>query len=137
MPFAESIKDITGNEIPHVILLYGEERFLLDEAYNELISKLIPDEQAKFDFESFDAEDSDYNMIVDSCLSFPFVSAKRVVVVNNFEAFIGRATKKEVVHGGFDKYLDDPQHSTVLILKGDIKLLNGLSLDLKYPKKKK
>ncbi len=136
MPLLNSIKTILDGEIPPVLLLFGEERFLLDEAFEQLINKLIPDEQAKFDYEKLDGNETDYNAVVDSCLSYPFVSQKRVVVVNKFEAIAGKPSAKENIHQGFDKYLDNPQPTTCLILKADISSLNGISYELGNSKKK-
>jgi len=83
-----------------------------------------------------DGTETDYNAVIDSCLSYPFVSSKRVVIVNNFEAITGKLSAKENIHQGFDKYLDNPQPTTCLILKASISSLNGISYELSNPKKK-
>lgn len=136
MPVVDSLNKLLSDGIPGIIFMFGEEKFLLDGAYNLILSKLIPDDQAKFDFELIDAASSDYNTIVDSCLSFPFVSERRVVVVKNFEQLLGKATKKDITHTGFDKYLENPQSTTCLILIGDMSTLNGISSELINSKKK-
>lgn len=136
MPVVNNIDTILSGDFPPVILLFGEERFLLDEAFDSLISKLIPDEQAKYDFEKLDGNETDFSSIVDACLSYPFVSSKRVVVVNNFETLAGKTSAKENVHLGFEKYLENPQPSTCLILKAELSLLNGIFYELNNAKKK-
>ncbi len=136
MPLLNSIETILSGDFPPVLLIFGEERFMLDEAFDKLISKLIPDEQAKFDYEKLDGNETDYGTVVDACLSYPFVSPKRVVVVNNFEALAGKPSAKENIHTGFDKYLDNPQPTTCLILKADISSLNGISYELGNTRKK-
>ncbi len=136
MPVLTSIDSILSGEMPPVLLFFGEERFLLDEAFDKVISNLIPDEQAKFDFEKLDGNELDYSKLVDACLSYPFVSDKRVVVVNNFESLAGKPSTKENIHQGFEKYLENPQPTTCLILKADISSLNGISYELSSSKNK-
>lgn len=136
MPVFDSLTRLLSDGIPNIIFMFGEEKFLLEAAYNQILSRIIPDEQAKFDFELIDASSSDYNTIVDSCLSFPFVSDRRVVVVKNFEHLAGKINKKDAIHTGFDKYLENPQSTTCLILIGDFNSLNGISSELVNSKKK-
>jgi DNA polymerase-3 subunit delta len=136
MPLLNSIETILSGDFPPVLLIFGEERFLLDDAFDKLISKLIPDEQARFDYEKLDGNETDFSSVVDACLSYPFVSPKRVVVISNFESLAGKPSAKENIHLGFDKYLDNPQPTTCLILKADISSLNGISYELKNSRRK-
>jgi DNA polymerase-3 subunit delta len=136
MPVISSLNSIQDKEFPKVILLFGEERFLLEEDYEAILRRLIPDEQSAYDLDLLDGNDCDLNRIVDSCLSYPFVSEKRVVVVNHFEKLADKHSKKEDVHGGFTRYLDKPQDSTILIIKSDISSINGVSKELQSTKNK-
>ena len=136
MPFVNSINNLFENGIPKVILLFGEERFLLDEDYEKLINKFIPDEQSGFDFEIFDGTDCEFNSIVDSCLSYPFVSERRVVVINNFDKLVDKSTRKEEIHNGFVKYLENPQETTCLLIRADIPSIKGITNDLNNPRNK-
>ena len=96
MPSIDSLNIILKeNKIPSVLLMFGEEDFLLDEDYDKLITKLLPNEEAKYDFEYIDATESDFNRIVDSCSSYPFVNTHRIVVLNNFDNLADKHSKKD------------------------------------------
>ena len=57
---------IKSRDFPHVFLLFGEENFLLEEAYDKLIKTLCPDENSKYDLEVFAAQESDIEKVVRS-----------------------------------------------------------------------
>ena len=125
---------IKSGNIPPILLLFGEENFLLEEDYNSLLLHLLPTDESKFDFEVIDASESDFNRIVDSCSSYPFVNSHRVVVVNNFDVLADKHSKKDGQHTGFQKYMDNPTSSTCLIIKAELDSLFGVSADLKNKK---
>jgi DNA polymerase III subunit delta len=117
---------IENKQYPPILLMFGEEEYLIESDYERLINSIIPDRSKEFDFEVYDGEDAKLMKVVDSCLSFPFMSDKRVVVVKDFEKMIPTATSKidkELL--SFKKYMDSPQPTTLLIIKTKYKKLNG------------
>lgn len=123
---------IEKDSFPPVLLMFGEEEFLLESDYGKLMHKMLPDKSNQFDFEVFDGEEADIERIVDSCISFPFMSDKRIVVVKNFEKMApGKTLSKKDKNDPFLKYLKSPQNTTVLILKSSLKKLNGYSAAVK------
>ncbi len=119
---------IEKKSYPPILLLFGEEEFLLESAYEKLISSMFPNRANEFDFEVFDGESANLESVVDSCLSYPFISEKRVVVVKNFELLApGKTLKKNDEYKSFAKYLDSPQPTTVLIIKTKNSKLNGFA----------
>jgi DNA polymerase III subunit delta len=121
-------KLIHDKKIPKVLLIFGEEEFLVEEAYSKLIKYLTLNDPSKSDFEILNAEENSPERIVDSCSSFPFLAEKRVVVVTNFDKlFSGKISKKTETSSSFAKYLSNPMDSTILILKGANKKIYGLS----------
>lgn len=129
---------IKKKSFPPILLMFGEEEFLLESAYDKLIHTMFPDRSNEFDFEVLDGEESDLERVVDSCISFPFMSDKRVVIVKNFEKMApGRVLKKSEKNNSFLKYIKSPQPTTVLILKTNLNKLNGYSAAIKGNKTKK
>jgi len=121
-------KIISEKKYPKIIFLFGEEEFLLDEAYEKLLSFFLAEDKNYSEFEVKDADSDSINDVISSCNIFPFISKKRVVAVNNFDKFYsGRISKKTEQSSPLALYLKSPQETTILILKGNVKKLNGLS----------
>ncbi|MDA3844065.1 MAG: DNA polymerase III subunit delta [Candidatus Kapabacteria bacterium] len=126
-----------SEKLPPVLLMYGEEDFLLDQAYDTLISKLCPDEVSRYDADFVDADEKSINEVIIAAESFPFTSSKRVVVVKNFHKyFSGVVSKKKQESSPLNSYLKSPSETTVLILKASVEKLKGLSVSLNNPSKK-
>ena len=127
----KNIEDlIKSGKYPPVLLMFGAEEFLLDEAYVQLKTTLCKDETAQYDMEIIDAEDINsnqvYDKIVDSCYAYPFVSEKRIVIVKHFEKLTsGRISKKNQENPALSKYLSNPQPTTFLIILSSDDKLNG------------
>ncbi len=103
---------------PNIILLYGEETFLIEEAVDKLLEKTLKNDPSKTDMDFLNANDISMDRLVATCNAYPFLAEKRVVVVNNFEKmFSGRISKKVEQTSPFTKYLDNPQDTTILILQ--------------------
>lgn len=132
----ESIAHILKTKkFPPVLLLFGEEEFLVDEAYHALINAAVATEQDRIDFDAVDGESTTAEAIVSMALAFPFMSSKRVVAVKNFEAmFTSRGSKKEQNTSPFIKLLQEPPETTFLLLRANLKELNGLRSKLSNPK---
>jgi DNA polymerase-3 subunit delta len=119
---------IEKRSYPPILLMFGEEEYLLESDYNKLIKSMFQERKNEYDFEVFDGDTSKIRTIVDSCLSFPFMSEKRVVVVKNFDKMINFRSKKiSPEFKSFEKYLDSPQETSVLILKTNYDKLKGFA----------
>lgn len=128
----ESVQSIIKNKsYPQILLMFGEEDFLLEEDYNQLISFLLSNGGNEYDFEIFDAEESgseeQLRRIVDSCIAFPFIAERRIVVVRHFDKLFSSRSKKFNEKSAFARYLANPQKSTFLILLASVDSLSGLA----------
>ena len=118
---------INSKALPPILFMFGEEDFLLEEAYKSLIQAIIALKSSEFDSDIFDAEDITLDRLSDICTSFPLMSDKRVVVVKHFDALItGRASQKNDDKSPFARYLNNPQPTTSLIITASVDSLNGI-----------
>lgn len=133
----ESIAHIVkSGKFPPVLLLFGEEEFLVDEAWHALLGAAVASEQDKFDFDAPDGETTSPEAVVSMASAFPLMGVRRVVAVKNFEQmFSARAAKKkEQSASPFVKYFAAPPDSTFLLLRANAKEINGLRSKLGNPK---
>ena len=117
-----------SKKLPAILLMFGEEEFLLEHSYDKLIKSLVSNRSSNYDFEVYDAENTDVKTIVDNCSVYPFISERRIIVINHFEKFFtGRQSKKSIEKSPIKYYLENPQDTTFLILKAEVDKLNGLA----------
>lgn len=121
-------KIISSENFPPIIILFGEEEFLINETLDKILKVLIKDMSDEYNFDQLDGNEVKLSTLVDICNSYPMMSDRRVVIVKDFgKLFPGRGSKKEPDNSSFAKFLNSPQESTYLILTASISSLNGIS----------
>ncbi len=121
-------KIISSENIPAIMLFFGEEEFLINEAVDKILKVLIKDESDEYNFDQLDGNEIELSTLSGICNSYPMMSDRRVVVVKEFgKLFPGRGSKKVPENSPFAKFLNSPQPSTILILTASIPSLKGIS----------
>ena len=70
-----------------ILLLYGKERFLKDEAVADLKAQLFRNpSELDLNFQSFDAEEQGISPALDFLWTAPFLASKRLALVRNIDA---------------------------------------------------
>lgn len=77
----ELYKAIRTNKLPSLILLYGEEAFLLDECLNSLIDTVVDKASRDFNLLVVSAKDVDPTDLMDTARTFPVFANRRLIVV--------------------------------------------------------
>ena len=130
------VNQLDINNLPPILLLFGEEEFLIDEALTYITEKIIPKVSDPSDRDMLSPDNADLNRILEAVRSFPFLSQKRCVIVRNFEKYFSNAaSSKNGAKTPFGHYLLSPQPSTFLVLTGEIPALKGVSKSKKIPDK--
>ncbi|MCB0702706.1 MAG: DNA polymerase III subunit delta [Ignavibacteriae bacterium] len=118
--------------IPNVILLFGEESFLVDEQLDLITNMLIDDGLDINSIEKLDGSKINEQEIVDNANNLSLISPKKLLIINNFDLLYKNKRKSNPI---FVNYVHNPNPSTTVILKGIPSKLNGISKDLKNLKK--
>jgi DNA polymerase-3 subunit delta len=111
-------KDIRGNSVKNLLLLYGREDFLIRWAVDSLVRKYVNEACRDMDFSKLDGTAVTFEEIRNNCETLPFLSEKRVVQIADFRLMEGGKTK------GFDEeeesilagYLKDIPQDCLLII---------------------
>ncbi|GEM_PF-2097202 len=114
MSFAEFKKDLDGNNIKNICILWGKELFLIEWAVSEIIKKYSNEQSKIFDVVEFAGESEDYYRIAEACETLPVISEKKLVIINNFEAMKDKDVTGRA--GVLLNYLKHPSDSTMLVL---------------------
>ncbi len=136
---------IKSRTFPPILLMFGEEDFLLEEAYNALITASVEQNgMESFNFDSFDGSDITQDTLVEMASAFPMMAERRVVAIKHFDKMSGigagggrsTAKTKEAAEkkSPLTAYFRNPSPSTFLILQAEADDLNGLKSALKNPK---
>lgn len=133
----ENVNGLIKNEkFPPVLLMFGEEEFLLSEAYDALF-KYFAGQPEKYSIDAFDSSDASLNDAIDICNSYPFIVEQKAVFIKNFDKyFAGKRSKKIPEKAPLTKYLKDPPPTTIMILTATLEQIKGVSRKIKSAAKR-
>lgn len=117
-----------SDKLPPILLLFGEEEFLLDEALSYIQKTIVPKISQDYDIDVVKSDETTLNKVVDICRSYPFMSEKRTVIIKNFDKyFSGKTSKKTIEKTALYKYINNPPDTTFLVLTATYDSINGLT----------
>lgn len=121
------INQLDINNLPRILLICGEEEFLIEESLNYVRDNIINTISDEFDRDFFDSADVDLNKVLGICRSFPFMSKTRSIVVKNADKLFSMTSKKADKSSLFANYLESPSDFTFLVMTSSYSGLNGLT----------
>ena len=89
-------------------LLYGTERFLMDELQKRLLENALQPHEKDFNLDIVYGADLDVSQLLGLCASYPVMAQRRVIIVRNFEQV--KDNKR------FAAYAEQPNPSAVVLL---------------------
>lgn len=119
--------------LPPVVLLFGEERLLVEEAYQLLRERLEGQDATGMDVEVVEADAVTPRELVERASAYPLGAPYRGIFVRRAEHLLNRAGEAAAA---LVNYLRQPQPTTVLVFLPDTvpDSLRGLSRHLRNPK---
>lgn len=110
MKYNDLISSLKQGKILPLYLFFGEEEFLIQEAIDLIIKKIVEPGARDFNFNALYCRDTPASEIVNLCQTLPFMSEKRLVIARDVDA-LKAGDLEELV-----PYLKDPSPSTCLIM---------------------
>ncbi|OGW41170.1 MAG: DNA polymerase III subunit delta [Nitrospirae bacterium GWD2_57_9] len=110
LKYSDLISGLKQGKLLPVYLFFGQEEFLVQEAVDLIIAKVVEPGGGDFNFNTVYCRDTPASEIVNLCQTLPFMSAKRLVIAKDIDALRS---------GDLDEllpYLNDPSPSTCLVL---------------------
>ena len=108
----ELTKEIEAGKIRSGYLLIGE-NFQREEALSLLLSRVVDPATKTFNYDVFYGDDVELERMIQTALSFPMMTHRRVVVLKGCQALKTPAWKK------LDRVLSDPPETTCMVFTGD------------------
>jgi DNA polymerase-3 subunit delta len=110
LKYADLIASLKQGKILPLYLFFGEEEFLIQEALDLIIKKVVDPGARDFNFNALYCRDTPASELVNLCQTLPFMSEKRLVLARDFDA-LKAADLEELI-----PYLNDPSPSTCLVM---------------------
>jgi len=114
MDYWALLKEIGQGRVPRLLLLYGHEPFLLDDALAEATRAIFPDRgTAPLNRELLDGRETSVAAIVRAALTLPFMAPSRLVAVKSAQALSAKEGAP------LAEYAKAPNPSTCLLFLAD------------------
>lgn len=126
-----SLNQLLNNNINEITLLFGEEDYFLDDALQTIINHLVPDRKNNFNFELFNAGETNLDDILSLANSFPMMADQRVIAIKNFEKYFTSTSIKADNFPNLKQYIENPSPTTKLIIHSADKKLFKTSAAIK------
>lgn len=121
-------KKINFENPPRILLVFGEEEFLVEECIKTLLKKIADGKNGWNEFERYDGESINLNDLADMASTVSLLSDQKTILVKNFEKLVPKSqAKRNFEQSPFGRYLNNPSPSTFLVLQANHSSLNGLS----------
>lgn len=113
-------------EIKNIILIYGNESFLIEKYSKEIIDNLVDKSFFDFNVSKFEFEDLDIEKLYNSLQTLPLMSDNKVVIIENMPLDKGAISKYKTVFEELANIINNVPPSTYLIINSSTdKLFNG------------
>jgi len=110
MTYEQFIQVVRADRIPPILLLHGEEGYLVDQATRQVTAVVVSPENRDFNLTVVHGRDLKGGDLVDQARTLPVFAARRLVVIRN----VHEAPAEQLE--AFAAYLDDPVPETFLLV---------------------
>ncbi len=117
-------------EIPTVYILHGDDDLAISEFIAKLRQKLGDPSSAQMNVQRFDGEMLDFGKLQEACITLPFLSERRLVILDNAQAAMKKGDQEQLFLG----LLPQLPQSTALVLVQTKQLKANASPLLKWAK---
>lgn len=113
-------------KIKNIILIHGNESFLIEKHSKDIIDKLVDKSFYDFNVSKFEFEDLDIEKLYNSLQTLPLMSDNKVVIIENMPLDKGAISKYKTVFEELANIINNVPPSTYLIINSSTeKLFNG------------
>jgi DNA polymerase-3 subunit delta len=108
--FRKIVKDVRGGMFKPVYFLHGEEAYFIDRIEQEIVLHSLQEHEKDFNLTILYGKDSDPDVIKDTCLRYPMMAERQLVVLREAQTWRIDAFDK------LETYFKNPTPTTVLVI---------------------
>ncbi|WP_093191985.1 DNA polymerase III subunit delta [Salimicrobium halophilum] len=99
-------------------VLYGEERYLIQQEKEKIIRSETTEEEREFNYSTYNLEDTPIEDVVADAETLPFLGENKLIVAENPIFLLSKPPKTDIEHDvdRFLSYINDPAPYTTIIL---------------------
>ncbi|GAA0353886.1 DNA polymerase III subunit delta [Bacillus horti] len=118
MSFDQALKKVKTGSIERIHVLYGSQRFLMDEYIQELSKQVLDEETADFNFERYELSENPIEQAIEAAETLPFMGERRLIIANDATFLTGQKSTSKVEHdlSALERYVQDPVDYSVFVL---------------------
>lgn len=118
MDIQEVTKQVQQGEIAPIYVLYGSQKFLMDQFIEKLSKQVIEESVMDFNYETFDLNEDPIESAVEAAETLPFMGEKRLIVASPAHFLTGVKGSNKIQHdiAALERYLESPVDFSVLVL---------------------
>lgn len=98
MAYSNFIEEIKNNKLNKAYLLMGKEKYLIEDIVKKVVKTYIDESFVQLNYSRIDGKDIGLEDLKEACETLPFMSDKRIVVLDNLSLFLSNndANKEEI-----------------------------------------
>lgn len=113
----ESLRTVVkAKKFAPVIFIFGEEEFMVDEAYHAITGAVAESGIDEFNRDVIDGDEASPEHIVQLASAFPMMSERRFLAVKRFDKVVSGRRTKNIEQSPLGRYFLNPSPSTILLL---------------------
>lgn len=112
MYYKKHLEGISQKNLKSVVLIYGEELYILERIVNEIRNRYVDIAFSDFNYVKLDGSETELISLMDQCEQMPFMSEKKVLIVEDLTLFEKSMDNEEK----FYKYLENTNKASLLVL---------------------
>lgn len=118
MQIQEATKQIQEGKVSPIYVLYGNQKFLVDQFIDTLSKQVLEESSMDFNYETFDLKEDPIEVAVEAAETLPFMGEKRLIVASQAYFLTGLKGSTKVEHdlASLERYLESPVEFSVLVL---------------------
>lgn len=115
MDVKEALKEIKRGEPRSLYVLYGTEKYRLQEFVSELIARIVPEENRDLAITKMDTAETPIELVVEEAETMPFLVERKLILVKDQTIFASGKDKMEHRVDRLLKYIESPLETSILV----------------------
>ncbi len=115
MNYKELKNNIKKDNLYNFIILYGDEVFLIDDAIRNITNKYLSQDFKEMNYTKFEKIEDSFNEFYETVTTFPFMSDKKVIVVNECDFMTSTGSLNKAYEDKLISLLNSENSNSIVI----------------------
>jgi DNA polymerase III delta subunit len=104
------VKAAKAGTLKPIVLIHGNQSFLVKQAYDRILSALVPEDIRAFNLEQMDGTQAEVGQVLDGFNTLPLMAGNKVVGVTEARFFISKANAAELLEDAKERWSANEPH---------------------------